>query len=120
MLNKTISLPKIYDGIQFGEIETTTEIVFHGKFHDSSGIPYISQGCGMRYGNKGNKFYLAVGHYPMLYKVVLYMREKYPQYRIECTVKKDEKETSGYVCAAEMPNEDWELGIVVICLEHEI
>ena len=102
---KITYLPKKYKDITFGEKEMTTEILFHGAFHNLSGK---------------DKFFLAVDHCSMLSKIVASKLEKYPDYRIECTVKKDEKETDGYICAAEEPNTEWDLGIVVICLKHEI
>ncbi len=117
---KITYLPKKYKDITFGEKETTTEILFHGAFHNLSGIPYIQKGCGLRYGKKKDKFFLAVDHCSMLSKIVASKFEKHPDYRIECTVKKDERETDGYICAAEEPNTEWNLGIVVICIKYEI
>lgn len=44
MLNTSIILHKIYDGINFGEKENTTEIIFIGKFYESSGTPKVPYG----------------------------------------------------------------------------
>ena len=122
MLNTTIYLPKIHKGIKFGEVDTTTEVIFHGNLHDSSWIPYVNKKCGKRYGIFENKNFLAIDHYQMLSEVVFDILHQYPNYTITCTVKRSGKETSGYVCDAELPNtnSEWNLGIVVIELEHAI
>ena len=117
MLNTTIILPKVYNGIHFGEKENTTEIIFLGKFYESSGTPNVPRGGGVRYGRKGDKYYVAVDSYSYLSKAVDDIMKRHPQYKIECTVKKEGKETHGYVCAYESPCQEWELGLVVICLD---
>ena len=117
MLNTTIILPKVYDGISFGEEENDTEIIFLGKFGESSGTPKVLYGGGVRYGRKGDKYYVAVDSYSCLSKAVDDIVKRHPQYKIECIVKKNWKETHGYVYAHEIPCQEWELGLVVICLE---
>ena len=117
MLNTTIILPKVYNGIHFGEKENTTEIIFLGKFYESSGTPKVPYGGGVRYGRKGDKYYVAVDSYSYLSKAVDDIMKRHPQYKIECTVKKEGKETHGYVCAYESSCQEWELGLVVICLD---
>ncbi len=117
MLNTTIILPKVYNGIHFGEKENTTEIIFLGKFYESSGTPKVPYGGGVRYGRKGDKHYVAVDSYSALSETVAYIMKRNPQYKIECTVKKEGKETHGYVCAYESPCQEWELGLVVICID---
>lgn len=117
MLNTTIILPKVYNGISFGEEENDTEIIFLGKFCESSGTPNVPRGGGVRYGRKGDKYYVAVDSYSYLSKAVDDIMKRHPQYKIECTVKKEGKETHGYIYAYESPCQEWELGLVVICLE---
>lgn len=91
MLNTTIILPKVYNGIHFGEKENTTEIIFLGKFYESSGTPKVPYGGGVRYGRKGDKHYVAVDSYSDLSETVDYIIKRDPQYKIECTVKKKGK-----------------------------
>lgn len=117
MLNTTIILPKVYNGISFGEEENDTEIIFLGKFCESSGTPNVPRGGGVRYGRKGDKYYVAVDSYSYLSKAVDDIMKRYPQYKIKCTVEKNRKKIHGYVYAYESPCQEWELGLVVICLE---
>lgn len=92
-------------------------LIFIGKFYESSGTPKVPYGGGVRYGRKGDKHYVAVDSYSALSETVAYIMKRNPQYQIECTVKKEGKETHGYVCAYESPCQEWELGLVVICLD---
>ena len=117
MFKTSINLHKIYDGINFGEQENTTDIIFICKFYESSGTPKVPYGGGVRYGRKGDKHYVAVDSYSALSETVAYIMKRNPQYQIECTVKKEGKETHGYVSAYESPCQEWELGLVVICLD---
>lgn len=117
MLNTTIILPKVYNGISFGEEENDTEIIFLGKFCESSGTPNVPRGGGVRYGRKGDKYYVAVDSYSYLSKAVDDIMKRHPQYKIKCTVEKNRKKIHGYVYAYESPCQELELGLVVICLE---
>ena len=120
MLNTTIVLGKEYRGIYFGKEENNTEIIFHGKFYESSGTPKVFCGAGVRYGIKDNKYYIVVESYSMLSKTASYVMTRYKEEKIECTVIKNGNKTHGYVCMASEPDQEWNLGIVVICLDHKI
>lgn len=94
MLNTTIILPKVYNGISFGEEENDTEIIFLGKFCESSGTPNVPRGGGVRYGRKGDKYYVAVDSYSYLSKAVDDIMKRHPQYKIKCTVEKNRKKNT--------------------------
>lgn len=122
-MNDSIFLPKIYDGIKFGENESGIEILFEGGFKDSSGFPILDSKIAKRYGERGGQYFLGVDSYSAFSFVVYDIMSKKPDYEIWCTVLKNNHQSRGKIIACLPPsksNIEWDLGLVVIALESAL
>ena len=108
-MNDTITLPKIYAGIAFGEYDSSIKIVF-------SGIDIVfPDNCSLRYGCKDGKNYVVIDSYPFFADLI----STRSNYTIECTVSRNGKSSSGSVWKSDKSNFPY-LGFVIIALEHSI
>ena len=122
-MNDSIFLPKIYDGIKFGENESGIEILFEGEFKDSSGFPILDSKVAKRYGERGGQYFIGVDSHSAFSRVVDDRISKNPEYEIRCTVRKNNHKTRGKIIACLPPsksNIEWDLGLVVIALESAL
>ena len=122
-MNDSIFLPKIYDGIKFGENENGIEILFEGEFKDSSGFPRLNSQVAKRYGERDGQYFLAVDRHSAFSRIVYDILSKKPEYEIWCTVLKNNHQTRGKIIACLPPsksNIEWDLGLVVIALESAL
>ena len=122
-MNDSIFLPKIYDGIKFGENKSGIEILFEGEFKESSGFQKLNSLIAKRYGEREGQYFLAVDSYSAFSMVVYEILSKKPEYEIWCTVRKNNHQTRGKIIAclpSSKSNIEWDLGLVVIALESAL
>jgi len=116
---KTTIMCLEYKDIKFGEIESTTEVIFHGRFTECNSINRLKSGGGVRYGEKNGKKFLAIDRHSALIESVYNMMNKYPDERIECDIIKNDNEFKGYVLYVDIQkdNYEWPSGVIVIKFE---